>query len=262
MQFGPKKRQIQRELTSKLDENLYQEGIILGFMGDDPLDYIENLRGFFPNNFIHLYESNWERYKKGFKRICQFEPGSITSWAISSKNLFIAHRDLFSTNPLCNNFAGIDLDFCECLREELTAYLGIWLTQVLINSTREDIWLRITTSIGPKSSRKQILDRLDNIITFINTQTNWKQLGKFESHTYRDSRAMLVWQAQLTRREEMSKNVKKYGSRYLSDLTDQARRRVRNLLEEGMDAEQVGTRYHLCRGTVMALKAHQTRGTY
>lgn len=268
MKFGPRKRKIQKYLNQSLFKTgLFQEGTILGLMGEDPVEYITQISSYFYNNTIILYEINWDRFLIGSRKIQEYLNN------INNPNypiIFYNHEDIFDIKISLNRFdiSGIDFDFCEVLREDFAIYNGIKLANILNNNKSNFIWLRFTSSIGPDGSKKQILNRLNNIIDYIEKQTTYKHFGHKQVRTYRDSRAMLVWQIKL-RRKEMTfdfdyslSNRKEEEGKYMCDLTKKQRDRIRERLSKGEDITVIQRQYNLSKGTTTALLAHQTRGTY
>jgi hypothetical protein len=254
--FGLNKRKYQEKLNNILG-NDYQKGAVLGLAGPEPEKWIESLFTSKIGDYYYLYEIKLDQYLKGRERLK--EKGYDHSLAQ------INHKDIFSERANCDtNISGIDLDFCECLRTDLAIFIGVWLEKILTNTKNDNIWIRVTSSIGHFCGEKQILNRLEKVLDYIKLQTKFEQINKPVSYTYRDTRTMLVWQVQLTKENKMKKRTKKrvMSQNHFGDLTPYEKESIRARLGRGEDPEVIGREYRLYQTSVAALKAHQTMGSY
>lgn len=246
--FGLRKRKVQERLNKSLaNTSLYGDGTVIGLLGPEPKEYIENLHKYNLGSGHVLYEIDEKRFKLANKEV---KTENLTKTVLIQGDIF----DHIKLNKL--NLSGIDLDFCETLRVDFYKYVGIKLIQILEKNTRQDTWLRITSTIGFDSGQEQILNRVAEIIDFIEKQTEWKKTGRQQTFKYCDSRTMVVCQIKLTKGNKQMKKTTTMNT--LKTLPKDQQQMVRDLVALDYSTESIGQVFNLSNTSISALKAHKT----
>lgn len=239
--FGSRKRLVQHELCSSLAKTgRYKEGIVYALSGAKPNEFLDIFSKYKLGSEYWLFEEDLELIPHVLKELknssVQLFPFSIFSSLIRKQMVSIS---------------GLDLDFCQSLSNSLSVTLGLYLVDMLNSCTSNELWLRIGTSIAFDAGRKEIEERLSNLINYLSNNTKFEMFNPVIK-TYCDSRTMLIWQIELRRKDTMKKSKEKTYNM----LNDNQRGMVQVLCEANFPSEVIADQFNIRKTTVSAVKAN------